>query len=72
MSLYLYFVPIPIPGPIFAVAYIAYSIVMARRRFGNIGHEAHIGGAVAGLLLAGMLSESGFGPLLRSFQDLLP
>jgi membrane associated rhomboid family serine protease len=72
MSLYLFFVPIPIPGPIFAVGYIAYSIVMARRQFGNIGHEAHIGGAVAGLLLAGMLSESGFGPLLRSFRDLIP
>jgi len=70
MNLYLFFVPIPIPGPVFAVGYIAYSVVMARRQFGNIGHEAHIGGAVAGFLLAGMLSESGFTPLLRSFGDL--
>jgi membrane associated rhomboid family serine protease len=72
MSLYLFFVPIPIPGPIFAVGYIAVSIIMARRRVGNIGHEAHIGGALAGLLLAGFISPSGLGPLLESFQNLLP
>lgn len=71
MSLYLFFVPIPIPGPLFAVGYIAYSIVMARRQFGNIGHEAHIGGAVAGFLLAGILSDTGFQPLLESFRELL-
>ena len=72
MSLYLFFVPIPIPGPVFAVGYIAVSIVMARRRVGNIGHEAHIGGALAGLLLAGFISPFGFGPLLESFGNLIP
>lgn len=72
MSLFVFFIPIPIPGPVFAVGYIAYSIVMARRQFGNIGHEAHIGGAVAGFLLAGMLSPSGFTPLLESVRTLLP
>jgi len=70
MNLYVFFVPIPIPGPLFAVGYIAYSVLMARRQFGNIGHEAHIGGAIAGFLIAGMLSETGFTPLLRSFRDL--
>ena len=72
MSLFVFFIPIPIPGPVFAVGYIAYSIVMARRQFGNIGHEAHIGGAVAGFLLAGVLSPYGFAPLLESVHALLP
>ena len=71
MNLYLFFVPIPIPGPIFAVGYIVYSVVMARRQFGNIGHEAHIGGAVAGFALAAMLSKAGLQPLLQSMRDLL-
>jgi len=72
MSLYLFFVPIPIPGPIFAVGYIMYSVIMARRQFGNIGHEAHIGGAIAGFALAAILSKAGLLPLLQSVRDLLP
>ena len=72
MSLYLFFIPVPIPGPIFALGYIAVSIYMAKRQFGNIGHEAHIGGALAGLVLGGALAPSGFGPLLQSFLDLIP
>lgn len=72
MSLYLFLLPIPIPGPVFAVGYIAYSVIMARRQFGNIGHEAHIGGALAGLLIAGIVSPEGFAPLLHAFRDLLP
>jgi membrane associated rhomboid family serine protease len=35
-----------------------------RRGRGSISHEAHIGGAVAGFVLAGLLYEPGFGPLL--------
>jgi membrane associated rhomboid family serine protease len=66
MDLYVAFVPIPIPAPIFAVAYLALSFVAARRRLGNVGHEAHIGGALTGLLLAG--ARVGFGPLLESFE----
>jgi membrane associated rhomboid family serine protease len=72
MSLYLFFIPVPIPGPIFAVGYIAVSIYLAKRQFGNIGHEAHIGGALAGLLLGGLLAPLGFAPLVQSFRDFLP
>ena len=64
MSLY-FMVPIPIPAPIFAIGYVVISIIAARRRRGNVGHEAHIGGALAGLVLAGVLSSYGFGPLIE-------
>ncbi|MGB5873876.1 MAG: rhomboid family intramembrane serine protease [Bacteroidota bacterium] len=72
MSLYLFFLPIPIPGPVFAIGYIVISFFLARRQVGNIGHDAHIGGALAGLLLGAFLSPLGFGPLLQAFRELIP
>lgn len=51
MSLFLFFIPIPIPAWIFGVAYLLYSIYGMRTRMGNIGHDAHIGGAIGGYLL---------------------
>jgi membrane associated rhomboid family serine protease len=71
MSVFFSFVPVPIPAPIFAVAYIALSIFAAQRRVGNVGHEAHIGGAVTGFLLAGVMSPDGFGPLAAGFSRML-
>jgi len=71
MDLSLYFLPIGIPAPAFAIGYVLVSIWAARRRLGNIGHEAHIGGAVTGLLFAGQLSSEGFRPLLERLRQLL-
>jgi membrane associated rhomboid family serine protease len=51
MSLYLFFIPIPIPAWIFGLLYLLYSIYGMRSRSGNIGHDAHFGGALAGYLL---------------------
>jgi membrane associated rhomboid family serine protease len=71
MGVYFSFVPIPIPAPIFAVAYIALSILAAQRGLGNVGHEAHIGGAVTGFVLAGMLSPYHFAPLLAGLSRMV-
>lgn len=46
------FIPIPIPGWIFAILYLAYSIYGMRTSLGNIGHTAHLGGALVGFILA--------------------
>lgn len=43
--------PIEIPAPIFAILYVAYSIYAGKRGQDNINHEAHLSGAVLGLLL---------------------
>lgn len=57
-SLFLMFIPIPIPGIIYALAYLAYSFVAMKRGLGNVGHDAHIGGSIAGLLAAALLSPA--------------
>ncbi len=54
-SIFLFFVPIPIPGYVYAVGYLAYSFAAMKRGVGNIGHDAHIGGSISGLLVAALL-----------------
>ena len=71
MSISFFFVPFPIPAPLFAVGYIVLSTYFMRRGRGHISHEAHIAGAISGLLLAGLLAPEGFGPLLERIQNLL-
>jgi membrane associated rhomboid family serine protease len=53
MSLYLFFA-IPIPAVLFAVGYLAYSWWSSRQNRGRINHDAHFGGAVAGLLFVAL------------------
>ncbi|MEL6810275.1 MAG: rhomboid family intramembrane serine protease, partial [Bacteroidota bacterium] len=43
-NLYIYFMP----AWIFGLLYLFYSIYGMRKRVGNIGHDAHFGGAIAG------------------------
>ncbi|MDC8000571.1 rhomboid family intramembrane serine protease [Aequorivita todarodis] len=51
MGLFLFFIPIPIPAWLFGMAYLLYSIYGMKKRLGNIGHDAHIGGAIGGYAL---------------------
>ena len=55
MQLGLILIPIPIPGYIFGVAYLLYSIYGMKNRLGNIGHSAHLGGAIGGYALTLLL-----------------
>ena len=50
IGIYLYLIPIPVPGYIFAPLYLLYCWFMAKRNRDNIGHTAHFWGAVYGLL----------------------
>lgn len=50
MGIFIYLIPIPVPGYIFAPMYLLYCWYMARRNMDNIGHTAHFWGAVYGLL----------------------
>jgi len=65
MSLYLFFIPIPIPAYIFGICYLLYSIYGMKAKNDNIGHTAHFGGAIGGFLITiikepQMLTENTF------------
>ncbi|WP_026452281.1 rhomboid family intramembrane serine protease [Aequorivita capsosiphonis] len=60
MGLYLFFIPIAIPAWLFGMAYLLYSIYGMKKRLGNIGHDAHIGGAVGGYILTLAIAPSLF------------
>jgi membrane associated rhomboid family serine protease len=48
MEVYIYFIPIPIPGFIFAPLYLFLSYLLQKRAKDNINHSAHIWGSIYG------------------------
>ena len=49
-KIYFFFIPIGIPAPLFGVLYIAYEYWMSKNSRDNIGHDAHLWGAIFGLV----------------------
>jgi len=56
MELYMFFIPLPIPAYLFGIGYLLYSIYGMKNRVGNIGHDAHFGGAIGGYVITLMLA----------------
>jgi membrane associated rhomboid family serine protease len=55
-TIYLFF--IPIPAPLFAVLFVAYSYYSARYRQTRVNHAAHLWGAVSGIVLTLILDPA--------------
>jgi membrane associated rhomboid family serine protease len=64
-SLFIFPIPVPIPAPLFAVGYVAYSWYSARQPRGHVNHDAHLGGALFGLLFVLLTDPGAYGALLR-------
>ena len=47
-----------LPGYVFGIGYLLYSIYGMKNRLGNIGHTAHFGGAVGGFLATLLIKPS--------------
>ena len=58
MKLMMLPIPIPLPGYVFGVGYLLYSIYGMKNKLGNIGHSAHLGGAIGGFVLTLFLQPS--------------
>jgi membrane associated rhomboid family serine protease len=65
--LYLYFA-IPIPAVLFAFGYLAYTIWASKNPHGGINHDAHLDGALTGLLFVALTD---FNAWRRAFDQVL-
>jgi membrane associated rhomboid family serine protease len=65
--LYLYFA-IPIPAVLFAFGYLAYTIWASKNPHGGINHDAHLDGALTGLLFVALTDFSAW---RRAFDQIL-
>jgi membrane associated rhomboid family serine protease len=59
-------IPLPIPAPLFAVLYLAYTWYCARQNRGRINHDAHLGGALVGLAFVLVTDPGAFGGFVRA------
>jgi membrane associated rhomboid family serine protease len=66
-KIYLMFIPIGIWAVVFAPLYIALSVYAAAQGGGRVAHEAHLGGALGGLLLTVLLYPASVGIFLAQF-----
>jgi membrane associated rhomboid family serine protease len=62
--LYIFFA-IPMPAIVFAVLYVVLSIYSSRQGGGRVAHEAHLGGALGGLVLTLILYPASLGIFLQ-------
>jgi membrane associated rhomboid family serine protease len=50
MPIQFFFIPFPIPGYIFGLAFLVLSATLAKKGGGNIGHNAHFWGSMFGII----------------------
>jgi membrane associated rhomboid family serine protease len=67
MDISLLIVPIPIPGFLFGILYLAYSHYMSRKKNDNINHEAHFAGALFGFIFPILFKPELFGIFINKF-----
>jgi membrane associated rhomboid family serine protease len=64
-SIFVFPIPLPIPAPLFAVLYLAYTIYASKQARGRINHDAHLSGALAGVVFVLLTDAPAFGRALR-------
>ncbi len=60
MGIGFFFLPISIPGWLYGILFVLFSIYGIRSKKDNIGHEAHLGGALVGMAVALLLEPAAF------------
>jgi membrane associated rhomboid family serine protease len=65
-SLFIIPIPVPIPAPLFGIGYLAYTWYAARNPHGRINHDAHLGGAITGLVYVALIEPGAFSYLFAN------
>lgn len=68
--LYLYFA-LPIPAVLFAFGYLGYSMWAAKHSRDNINHDAHLDGAITGLIFVGVTDFAAWRHAFRAVGNLI-
>ena len=66
-SIFILPIPFPIPAPVFAVAYLAYSYYASGRAGARVNHDAHLSGALAGIAFVALTDPEAFGRAWHTF-----
>jgi membrane associated rhomboid family serine protease len=65
-SIFILPIPFPIPAPLFALLYLAYTVWASKQTGrGRINHDAHLSGAVAGVVFVLLTDAAAFGRAVR-------
>lgn len=67
-SLIIFPFPFPVPAALFAVGYVAYSYWASEQQRGRINHDAHLCGAISGLLFVGVTDPNAFSELFSKLS----
>jgi membrane associated rhomboid family serine protease len=65
-SLIIFPIPLPIPAPLFGIGYLAYTWYAARNPHGRVNHDAHLGGAITGLVYVALVEPRAYAHLLNN------
>lgn len=68
-ALFIMPIPVPIPAPLFALGYLAYSWYASRQARGRVNHDAHLAGAVAGVVFVALTDMPTLVRAVHSFLD---
>lgn len=49
-------IPVPLPAWLYAILFVVFSLYGMKKAFGGIGHDAHLGGSLAGIVLAATIN----------------
>jgi membrane associated rhomboid family serine protease len=65
-SIFIFPIPLPIPAPLFALLYLGFTFYASRQPArGRINHDAHLSGALAGVVFVLLTDPAAFGRALR-------
>ena len=66
--LFIFPLPVPIPAPWFALGYLALTYYWSLRSRGRINHDAHLGGALAGLVFVAVTAPQAYPHFIEALR----